>query len=206
MHHGTSLTCHCEERSDVAISQYPAASWESNRRNRNCLPEIAPQGHFLALRAQGATSACGLLAMTNRGGHPRFIDGPLITPVQRRERHAAPLQGACGRRGRSVILGCAWRSLSAATDAIGACRFNGTLFQSFVQRRERHAAPYKARAVGGHAPPLPIYHKMTARRGYRRAVVVYRSRKNSRVCSALCRIAARSSSRLSNFRSGRRKV
>ena len=27
--------------------------------------EIAPQGHFLALRAQCATSACGLLAMTN---------------------------------------------------------------------------------------------------------------------------------------------
>ena len=27
------------------------------RRNRNCLPEIAPQGHFLALRAQGATGA-----------------------------------------------------------------------------------------------------------------------------------------------------
>ena len=27
--------------------------------------EIAPQGHFLALRAQGATSASGLLAMTN---------------------------------------------------------------------------------------------------------------------------------------------
>ena len=51
----------------MAISQYPAASWESNRRNRNCLPEIAPQGHFLALRAQGATSACGLLAMTNLG-------------------------------------------------------------------------------------------------------------------------------------------
>ena len=32
---------------------------------RQCLPEIAPQGHFLALRAQGATSAVGLLAMTN---------------------------------------------------------------------------------------------------------------------------------------------
>ena len=46
------LTCHCEERSDVAISQYPAASWESYRRKRNCLPEIA-------------TSAFGLLAMTN---------------------------------------------------------------------------------------------------------------------------------------------
>ena len=49
----------------VAISQDPTESWESHRRNRNCLPEIAPQGHFLALRAQGATSACGLLAMTS---------------------------------------------------------------------------------------------------------------------------------------------
>ena len=37
------------------------------RRKRNCLPEIAPQGHFLALRAQGATSAAGRLAMTNLG-------------------------------------------------------------------------------------------------------------------------------------------
>ncbi len=42
-------------------------SWITGRprRNRNCLSEIAPQGHFLALRAQGATSAFGLLAMTN---------------------------------------------------------------------------------------------------------------------------------------------
>ena len=38
--------------------------------SRRCFPEIAPQGHFLALRAQGATSACGLLAMTNRGPVP----------------------------------------------------------------------------------------------------------------------------------------
>ena len=59
--------CHCEERSDVAISQNPTGQQGSHRRNRNCLPEIAPQGHFLALRAQGATSACGLLAMTNLG-------------------------------------------------------------------------------------------------------------------------------------------
>ena len=29
------------------------------RRKRNCLPEIAPQGHFLALRAQGATAPLG---------------------------------------------------------------------------------------------------------------------------------------------------
>ena len=37
---------------------------------RRCLPEIAPQGRFLALRAQGATSAFGLLAMTIRGPVP----------------------------------------------------------------------------------------------------------------------------------------
>ena len=43
----------------MAISQYSAASWESYRRKRNCLPEIAPQGHFLALRAQGATAPLG---------------------------------------------------------------------------------------------------------------------------------------------------
>ena len=34
---------------------------------RRCLPEIAPQGHFLALRAHGATSTFGLLAMTTQG-------------------------------------------------------------------------------------------------------------------------------------------
>ena len=51
--------CHCEERSDVAISQNPTGQQGSHRRNRNCLPEIAPQGHFLALRAQGATAPLG---------------------------------------------------------------------------------------------------------------------------------------------------
>ena len=33
--------CHSEERSDVGISQYHVGSWESYRRNRDCLPEIA---------------------------------------------------------------------------------------------------------------------------------------------------------------------
>jgi len=56
VHPGTRLMCHCEERSDVAISQYRAGSQEDYRRNRDCLPEIAPQGHFLALRAQGAAA------------------------------------------------------------------------------------------------------------------------------------------------------
>ena len=40
--------------------------------SRRCFPEIAPQGHFLALRAQGATSACGLLATTIRRPVPFY--------------------------------------------------------------------------------------------------------------------------------------
>ena len=46
-------------QADVAISQYPTRSQESHRRKRNGLPEIVPQGHFLALRAQGATAPSG---------------------------------------------------------------------------------------------------------------------------------------------------
>ena len=46
-------------QADVAISQYPTRSQESHRRKRSCLPEIAPQGHFLALRSQGATAPLG---------------------------------------------------------------------------------------------------------------------------------------------------
>ena len=58
------------------------------RRKRNCLPEIAPQGHFLALRAQGATSAYGLLAMTNLvagavGGVHRNLQLPMALTERR---------------------------------------------------------------------------------------------------------------------------
>ena len=57
------------------------------RRKRNCLPEIAPQGHFLALRAQGATAPSGP-RNDKAGGFPHssffslqdsFISVPLPT-------------------------------------------------------------------------------------------------------------------------------
>ena len=101
------LTCHCEERSDVAISQYPAASWESYRRKRNCLPEIA-------------TSACGLLAMTSLGAL-----------------HI--------RRKYLQICSCQRRSLTAATDAIGAYRFHGGLYKSAVPSRDCHVGLWPPR-------------------------------------------------------------
>ena len=74
--------CHSEERSDVGISQYPAASWESDRQNRNCLPEIATG----AKRPRN----------DKLGGHHHFNDGLCWSTVLRRTRLSAPLQGAAG--------------------------------------------------------------------------------------------------------------
>ena len=51
--------------------------------NCQCLPEIA-------------TSASGLLAMTNLGGHCLFNIGPHFPPVRCREGHAPPLQRMTG--------------------------------------------------------------------------------------------------------------
>ena len=82
---------------------------------QQCLPEIAPQGHFLALRAQGATAPLG----------PRNDKSESFTP-----------QNAYRKSCQS-----AWRSASAATDAIGAYRFHGGLYGSGVRRREGHAPP-----------------------------------------------------------------
>ena len=101
------LTCHCEERSDVAISQYTVGSWGSLRRKRNCLPEIA-------------TSACGLLAMTSLGAL-----------------HI--------RRKYLQICSCQRRSLTAATDAIGAYRFHGGLYKSAVPSRDCHVGLWPPR-------------------------------------------------------------
>ena len=90
------------------------------RSERQCLPEIAPQGHFLALRAQGATSAVGLLAMTNLG--------------------ALHVRHECLH-----LCSCQRRSLTAATDAIGACRFNGSRYETTVRHRaSRTPLPYNA--------------------------------------------------------------
>ena len=91
----------------MGISQYPAASWESYRRKRNCLPEIA-------------TSAFGLLAMTSLGA-----------------------LHIC--RKYLQICSCQRRSLSAATDAIGAYRFHGGLYKSAVPSRDCHVGLWPPR-------------------------------------------------------------
>ena len=58
----TSLTAQCPPdlsfRGAKRRGNLAGPGWITGyfRQKRNCLPEIAPQGHFLALRAQGATS------------------------------------------------------------------------------------------------------------------------------------------------------
>ncbi|MEQ2509756.1 hypothetical protein WMO66_00605, partial [Faecousia sp. CLA-AA-H192] len=53
----------------------------------------------------------------------------------------ANLRALCGRRCQPITYQPAWRSLTAATDAIGFYVFIDSRYKSAVQRRERHAAP-----------------------------------------------------------------
>ena len=66
-------------------------------------------------------------------------------PYAAGRRGRRPLQGVCARRACPEICNCQRRSLSAATDAIGACHFDGGLYGLQVQRRERHDAPLQWR-------------------------------------------------------------
>ena len=105
MHRRTRQMCHCEERSDVAISgrQLRFRRQLPHDAARPC--EIAPQGHFLALRAQGATAPLG----------PRN-DKPLAFTVlsaactgrQYRAGSGMPLpyNGRCMHRERPKFAGC----------------------------------------------------------------------------------------------------
>ena len=57
--------------------------------------------------------------------------------------HGCPLpyNGVYNRREYPEICSCQRRSLTAATDALGAYRFHGGRYESAALRQERHAAP-----------------------------------------------------------------
>ena len=114
--------CRCEEaagrrgalsakREEVPLGcnlAVPDPSWESYRRNRNCLPEIAT----------GAK-------------RPRNDKLEGFSPQNMCRKHCHP----------------PWRSLTAATGPVGGgCHLNDSLCESFVQHRERHAAPLQLSA------------------------------------------------------------
>ena len=92
----------------MAISQYPVESWESPGENATAFPRLHPKG---------ASSRSG----RHVGRWP---------PRNDKSENLAPLN-LCHDHCRS-----AWRSLSAATDAIGRCVFIDTLHELEVPSRD----------------------------------------------------------------------
>ena len=114
----------------------------------SCYPlrycEIAPQGHFLALRAQGATAPLGPRNDNSKPLHARRCRSITGQPPWR-SLSAATL--ACALGGVPPNLRPARRSVSAATDAIGWCVFVGSWYGSAATRR------------AWLSPPLHIFNK-----------------------------------------------
>ena len=114
--------CHCEERSDVAISgrqlrfrrEYPVIRLGTAR--------LHPKGTSsrFALRAPRR-----LAPHNDKSGVITVLTGA-CTSRQRCAGSGMPLpyNSGCGRRNCFKICNCQWRSGSAATDAIGLCVFS----------------------------------------------------------------------------------
>ena len=85
-----------------------------------------------------------LLAMTIRGGRCRFGDSPYESFVQRRERHAAPLQWL-------VRSAKCHQTYKPRRDRF---RFNGSRYESAVPSRDCRVASLLAMTIRG---PVPFY-------------------------------------------------
>ena len=73
------------------------------------------------------------------GSHHRFSDSPCESFVQRRERHAAPLQWRVRSAECHKTCNCLRRSLTAATPHFSAVSvFNGSWYEATVPARDCH--------------------------------------------------------------------
>ena len=109
------LMCHCEERSDVAISQYTIWITGRPRRKRKRLLEIATApsrprndklGSLMPMNLRCMICKCtrrSLSAATDAIGVYHFNGSQYESGVHCRERHAAPLQGVCGRQSAAAF-------------------------------------------------------------------------------------------------------
>ena len=119
--------CHSEERSDVGISC-------SSLRIRRSLPVIQPD--TARLHPKGTSSRFALRAPRRLAPHndKSGVITVLTGACTSRQRCAGsgmplPYNSGCGRRNCFKICNCQWRSVSAATDAIGLCVFAGSLYE-----------------------------------------------------------------------------
>ena len=132
-----------ERRGNLAVQ-----GWITGRlwRKRSCLPEIA-------------TSAVGLLAMTNRGWC-RFNDGLYGLPVRRREGHAPPLQREAGDQrilhNSFFICPAPTRARGWAHRGMGKMRAFFFIFLHFLHapRMRLHPAPNAQGWVTGFADQI----------------------------------------------------
>ena len=131
----TLPTCHCEERSDVAISQYYVGYHESSGENVTAFPRLHPKGTSsrFALRAPRRFAPRNDNLGECRGA-PAPLHGliSLYKALTARKGHAASVR----RQSRQRL-----RSDRRYTPYFGVCRFHGRLYGSEVRSRERHAAP-----------------------------------------------------------------
>ena len=169
--------------------------------------EIAPQGHFLALRAQGATAPAeprndklgsaffpchceegASPTWQSQAGSDESAGGFPVFRPSAAEIATAPLGPRNDKSGSIAPLNSchqycqpAWRSLSAATDAIGAYHFIGSHYESAASRRARLSAPlqhYIALQKGRTCSPALLYYiiiSFSFSRGYRRCTCARRS-------------------------------
>ena len=85
----TPPTCHCEERSDVAISQYHVGYHESSGENVTAFPRLPRPLWGLAMTRQGGAAM----------GTVRRTELAVLLPLRGRAGHAPPLQGQYGLNG-----------------------------------------------------------------------------------------------------------
>ena len=153
----TRLMCHCEERSNAAIS---GRHWHPTPATMktvctDCVcsggqrPPLAVTGFCAPSPTVQCPQICHCEAPTgpwqSREGSCVFADScPTIQPgtarlPRARSALAMTSLGALHiRRKYLQICSCQRRSLTAATDAIGAYRFHGGLYKSAVPPRDCH--------------------------------------------------------------------
>ena len=158
-------TCHCEA---------PKGPWQSRRTrlDNRSLPAktqpVAGDSHVASLLGMTNLGALhvhreclhicncqwrSLSAATDAIGAHHFIDTRYGLRVQRRERHAAPLRGRCGRRSATKPIACMALSERRYTPYFGVCHFNGGRYGTAVPSRDctPRALPRAARS-GRHGP------------------------------------------------------
>ena len=125
MAQGTQV-CHCEA---------PTGPWQSHAGScdfADGFPVVRPCSARLPRRFAPRNDTSGAFTIITIGCSDRQHCAGAGCPL--------PYNGVCGRRQYAQICCCQRRSLTAATDAIGAYRFHGGLYKSAVPSRDCHVA------------------------------------------------------------------